>query len=69
MARILAYGFILGTIDRTSSTIKPMDTTPIESMIAELCIDESADSELNDLLAVVAEREGVMAEPEDLAAA
>jgi len=36
-------------------------------MIAELHIDEGADPELNDLLAVVAEREGVMAEPEDLA--
>jgi uncharacterized membrane protein YkvA (DUF1232 family) len=44
-----------------------MDTTAIESMIAELCADDGTEPDLHDLLAVVAEREGVMATPEDLA--
>jgi uncharacterized membrane protein YkvA (DUF1232 family) len=36
-------------------------------MIAELCADDGTEPELHDLLAVVAEREGVAATPEDLA--
>jgi uncharacterized membrane protein YkvA (DUF1232 family) len=44
-----------------------MDTTAIESMIAELCAEDGTEPDLHDLLAVVAEREGVMATPEDLA--
>ena len=43
-----------------------MDTTTIDSMIADLCGDDNAEPELLDLLAVVAEREGVNAKPEDL---
>ena len=43
-----------------------MDTTFIESMIAELCAGGGTEPELQDLLAVVAEREGVSAEQEDL---
>ncbi len=43
-----------------------MDTTPIESMIAKLCAENDTEPELHDLLAVVAEREGVKAKPEDL---
>jgi uncharacterized membrane protein YkvA (DUF1232 family) len=43
-----------------------MDTTTIDSMIADLCADHNAEPELLDLLAVVAEREGVEAKPEDL---
>jgi uncharacterized membrane protein YkvA (DUF1232 family) len=35
-------------------------------MIAELCADPSADPDLIDLLAIVAERQGVLAEIEDL---
>lgn len=43
-----------------------MDTTPIESMIAELCQETDMELELHDLLAVVAEREGVLAQSDDL---
>lgn len=35
-----------------------MDTTLIESMITEVCAEEGTDSELHDLLAAVADREG-----------
>jgi uncharacterized membrane protein YkvA (DUF1232 family) len=44
-----------------------MDTTTIDSMIADLCVDHNAEPELLDLLAVVSEREGVEAEAADLA--
>ena len=44
-----------------------MDTSTIDSMIAELCTDDNAEPELHDLLAVVAEREGKEAAPADLA--
>jgi len=44
-----------------------MDTTAIECIIAELCAEDGTELDLHDLLAVVAEREGVMATPEDLA--
>ena len=44
-----------------------MDTRHIESMIAELCSDANTEAELRDLLAVVAERQGVQADDEDLA--
>lgn len=43
-----------------------MDTSTIDSMIADLCADHNAEPELLDLLAVVAEREGVEANPDDL---
>ena len=43
-----------------------MDTSIIDSMIADLCGDHNVEPELLDLLAVVAEREGVDANPEDL---
>jgi len=43
-----------------------VDTTLIESMITELCSDDGTEPELCELLAVVAEREGVWAEPQDL---
>lgn len=44
-----------------------MDTKPIEHMIADACADASCGPDLQDLLAVVAERQGVAAEPDDLA--
>jgi len=44
----------------------PVDTTPIESMIAELCAEDGMEPELHDLLAVVAKREGVSTTQEDL---
>jgi hypothetical protein len=43
-----------------------VDTTSIESMIAEHCTEADMALDLHDLLAVVAEREGVTAQPEDL---
>ncbi len=43
-----------------------MDTSTIDSMIADHCGDHNAEPELLDLLAAVAEREGVDARPEDL---
>lgn len=43
-----------------------MDTTFIESMIAEHCADANTEPELHDLLAVVAEREGVQVQVKDL---
>ena len=46
-----------------------MDTTFIESMIAEHCADANTEPELHDLLAVVAEREGVQVQARDLSMA
>ena len=43
-----------------------METSNIEAMIAEHCADAYVETELNDLLAVVADRSGRQAEPEDL---
>jgi len=43
-----------------------LDTKPIEHMIAAACADSDCGPELQDLLAVVAERQGVAAAPEDL---
>jgi len=43
-----------------------MDTTIIDSMIADLCADDLAEPELLDLLAIVAEREGIKATPSEL---
>lgn len=43
-----------------------MDTSVIEGMIAELCTETGTEPELHELLAVVAERGGVSAQPEDL---
>ena len=43
-----------------------MDTTPIESMISEICAEGSTEPELHDLLAVVADREGATVGPEEL---
>ena len=43
-----------------------MDTSKIESMIAESCGDVQSDPELRELLIVVADRQGVAARPEDL---
>ena len=43
-----------------------MDTSLIESMITELCAETGAEPELHDLLAVVADREGVTVGPEEL---
>lgn len=43
-----------------------MDTTAIESIIAELCSVNGAEPELHDLLAVVAERGGTVAAQKDL---
>ena len=43
-----------------------MDTSKIESMIAESCGDVQGDPELRELLIVVADRQGVNAQPEDL---
>ena len=43
-----------------------MDTTFIESMIAQHCADANTEPELHDLLAVVAEREGVQVQARDL---
>ncbi len=43
-----------------------MDTSKIESMIIDCCSDAQNDPDLHDLLAVVAERQGVSAAPEDL---
>ena len=43
-----------------------MDTTPIESMITEICAEGSMEPELHDLLAVVADREGVTVGLEEL---
>ena len=43
-----------------------MDTSLIESMITELCADDGIEPELHDLLAVVADREGVTVGPEEL---
>jgi uncharacterized membrane protein YkvA (DUF1232 family) len=43
-----------------------MDTSTIDSMIADHCGDHEAEPELLDLLAAVAEREGISAKTEDL---
>lgn len=43
-----------------------MDTTLIESMITDLCAEGGADPDLHDLLAVVADREGVTVGPREL---
>jgi uncharacterized membrane protein YkvA (DUF1232 family) len=43
-----------------------LDTKPIEAMIAVSCAEAASEPELRDLLAVVAERLGVAASPEDL---
>jgi uncharacterized membrane protein YkvA (DUF1232 family) len=43
-----------------------VDTTPIESMISEICAEGSTEPELYDLLAVVADREGATVGSEDL---
>lgn len=43
-----------------------METSNIEALIAEHCADAYVETELNDLLAVVADRSGRQAEPEDL---
>ena len=43
-----------------------MDTTLIESMIAEICVEGDTEPELHDLLAVVADREGVVVDSKDL---
>jgi uncharacterized membrane protein YkvA (DUF1232 family) len=43
-----------------------VDTTLIESMITELCAEGGAEPELHDLLAAVADREGMTVGPEEL---
>lgn len=43
-----------------------MDTKPIEHKIAQACTDSECESELQDLLAVVAERQGVTPAADDL---
>lgn len=43
-----------------------MDTSQIESMINDCCGDAQSDPDLHDLLAVVAERQGISAQAEDL---
>ncbi len=43
-----------------------MDTSQIQSMIAEQCEEAHCESDLHDLLSVVAERQGVSALPADL---
>ncbi len=43
-----------------------MDTSVIETMIKESCAESASSAELHDLLAVVAERQGVEARPQDL---
>lgn len=43
-----------------------MDTSQIQSMIAEQCDEAHSESDLHDLLAVVAERQGASARPADL---
>lgn len=43
-----------------------LDTKPIEHMIAAACADSDCESELQELLAIVAERQGVTAAPADL---
>lgn len=43
-----------------------MDTSQIQSMIAEQCDEAHCEKDLHDLLAVVAERQGVSAQPADL---
>ena len=43
-----------------------MDTYQIQSMIAEQCDEAHSETDLHDLLAVVAERQGVSAQPADL---
>ncbi|MBT8049091.1 MAG: hypothetical protein HKN57_10930 [Xanthomonadales bacterium] len=43
-----------------------MDTTPIESIIADLCSDQGTEPELNDLLEVVSSRRGIEAGPKEL---
>jgi len=44
-----------------------LDTKAIESMIADLCAGSDTEPELHDLLAAVAEQQGVEPQPEDLA--
>jgi len=44
-----------------------LDTKAIESMIADLCAGSDTEPELHDLLAAVAEQQGVEPRPEDLA--
>jgi uncharacterized membrane protein YkvA (DUF1232 family) len=43
-----------------------VDTSQIEAMIAKLCDEPHGQTELHDLLAVVAERQGVSAQTDDL---
>jgi hypothetical protein len=43
-----------------------VETSNIEAMIADHCADAYVETELNDLLSVVADRSGRQAEPEDL---
>ena len=62
-ARILAQGLLEWP---EFSPRKVMDTRLIESMIAELRSDGSAESDLRDLLAAVAESQGAEAGEEDL---
>ena len=45
---------------------KLVDTSQIESMIADSCVDTECSSELRELLAVVADRQGVSAGDDDL---
>jgi uncharacterized membrane protein YkvA (DUF1232 family) len=45
---------------------KPLNTKAIETMIAELCAAEAAEPELHDLLAAVAEQQGIEPADEDL---
>lgn len=50
----------------TDLSWKPLNTRAIETMIADLCADPSTGPDLQDLLAVVADRQGVQAGPEEL---
>jgi uncharacterized membrane protein YkvA (DUF1232 family) len=58
--------FAVATIDFVLPSWNPVDTTLIESMITEICAGGDTEPELHDLLAVVAEREGVVVGPKDL---
>jgi uncharacterized membrane protein YkvA (DUF1232 family) len=58
--------FAVATIAFALPPWNPVDTSLIESMITEICAEGDTDPELHDLLAVVADREGVTVGPEDL---
>jgi len=51
----------------TVAGLKLLNTRAIESMIADLCTDPGAEPDLHELLAVVADRQGITADTEALA--